>query len=184
MTKTADRRAVLASRIADHLLDAGLGASSLRTIAAAVGTSDRMLLHYFPDKGALMAAALGEVARRMAVALEEVAIERMPFAPLVTVTWEVVKMPRFKPYMRLWLEVAAAAARGDVTYRRIAGAIASGFIAWGAGRLDGADDSERQRLATLLLATIDGLVLLDAVGLGDAADGAVAGGVAVAHISS
>lgn len=183
MSKTADRQAVLTAQIADHLLAEGLGAASLRTIAAAVGTSDRMLLHYFPDKAALMAAALGEVARRMASALDQVAIEPMPFASLVAQLWAVVKTPDFKPYMRLWIEVAAAAGRDEGTYRQIASEIASGFTAWAAGRINVEDDAERQRLATLLLATIDGLALLDAIGLGDAVDAAVAGGGTLAHIS-
>ncbi len=59
------RRAALLDMIADHLLAAGLGKSSLRLLAAACRTSDRMLLYYFADKDSLMVAALQAISLRL-----------------------------------------------------------------------------------------------------------------------
>ena len=57
-----DRRDALIDRLADHMLAIGIGASSLRTLAKAAGTSDRMLLYYFRDKDELVAATLERIA--------------------------------------------------------------------------------------------------------------------------
>jgi AcrR family transcriptional regulator len=50
-----DRLSLLLDRLADYVLAHGLTASSLRPLARAAGTSDRMLLYYFADKDAVMA---------------------------------------------------------------------------------------------------------------------------------
>ncbi|NJN97376.1 MAG: TetR/AcrR family transcriptional regulator [Anaerolineales bacterium] len=68
--KTETRRQLILNKIADHLLACGMKDSSLRQLAAAIGTSDRMLLHYFLDKEELMTAALNLVAARMIGILE------------------------------------------------------------------------------------------------------------------
>lgn len=47
MEKTETRRQRILNQIADHLLATGLKDASLRHLAAAIGTSDRMLLWAF-----------------------------------------------------------------------------------------------------------------------------------------
>ena len=64
------RRAEILDRVADHILVHGLGASSLRPLAKAAQTSDRMLLYYFSDKAELVAAALEIIAMRLTQILE------------------------------------------------------------------------------------------------------------------
>ena len=54
----------LLSAFVDYLLDHGLDGTSLRPAAAAIGTSARMLLHYFGTKDALLVAAMKEVTAR------------------------------------------------------------------------------------------------------------------------
>lgn len=61
------------------------------------------------------------------------------------------------PYMALWLEMTARSARGDAPGQRVAAAIAGGFAAWLAERLERAADAPR------LLALIEGIALLDAI---------------------
>ena len=56
MTKPDSRRTEIVERLADHVLAHGLSASSLRPLAKAAGTSDRMLLYYFADKSEMMTA--------------------------------------------------------------------------------------------------------------------------------
>ena len=63
--KRAQRRAQWLDAMADHLLAHGLAGSPLRALAAAAGTSDRMLLYYFSDRDDLLAALLRHVAQRM-----------------------------------------------------------------------------------------------------------------------
>jgi AcrR family transcriptional regulator len=169
------RRAVLA-QTADHLLEQGLAGASLRPMAAAAGTSDRMLLYYFADRDELLAATLEEVAARMTAMLAAAGgSEPRPYPVLLREVWAAFRAPAFQRYLSLWLEVAAGAARGQEPYRGVGGAIADGFLAWAGERLLVEREEERAPQAALLLATIDGLALLDAVGRGAAAEAALSG---------
>ena len=171
-----DRREAAISRMADHLLREGLAGASLRPLAAAAGTSDRMLLYYFADKDELLSATLEHVAARLAQLLDEAGRSGvpLPFPALLAQVWISVRSPALQPYMRLWLELAASAARGHKPHHAIAGGIVDGFLAWVAERLHVDRDADRAPQAALLLATVDGLALLDAVGRGDDAARALA----------
>ncbi len=71
MKISTKRREEIIELIADHLLAEGLGAATLRPMAEAAGTSDRMLLYYFADKGELLTATLTRVAARMVSLLDD-----------------------------------------------------------------------------------------------------------------
>lgn len=143
-------------------------------MAAAIGTSDRMLLYYFADRDALLTAALGTVAARLRTALDSSGDEAPRSYPiLLGDVWTIFRAPSFQPYLKLWLEVAANAAGGTEPFSTIGGTIADNFIAWAARRLDIADADKRFGAAALLLATIDGLALLEAVGRGNEAARAI-----------
>jgi len=166
------RRQAALERMADHLLREGLGGASLRPLAAAAGTSDRMLLYYFADKHELLAATLEKIAERLVHLLDEAGTGPRPFPTLLAEIWAAIRSPALQPYVRLWIELAASAARNERPHRAVAGQIADGFLAWAAGRLQVERESDRAALAAVLLATVDGLALLDAVGRGAAADSA------------
>ena len=53
-----ERRDELAEGATDYVLEHGLIGLSLRPLAAALGTSDRMLLYHFSDKDDLVATVL------------------------------------------------------------------------------------------------------------------------------
>jgi len=167
-----DRREAVLERMADHLLREGLAGASLRPLAAAAGTSDRMLLYYFKDKDELLTATLGRVMARLAGLLGATGDEPKPFTALLLDVRAVFSSPDLQPYMRLWIELAARAARDEAPHRAIARQIADGFLAWTAGRLLVDREEDRMSVAALLLATVDGLALLDAVGRSNMADSA------------
>ena len=50
MNAHAVRREDAIERMTDHILLKGLAGATLRPLAAAAGTSDRMLLYYFADR--------------------------------------------------------------------------------------------------------------------------------------
>jgi AcrR family transcriptional regulator len=166
MSLRENRRAAALDRIADHMLAHGLAPSSLRALAKTAGTSDRMLLYYFADKDEIVAAALQTITARLAALLGVTTLAGRRHAPGVVLAEvaSIIRGPAVQPYMRLGLELAALAAHGEQPYRRVAGQIADGFAAMLAGLLDIDDDAKRQAAAASLLATIDGIVLLDAVG--------------------
>lgn len=162
-----DRKTALLQALTDHILAEGLDAASLRPLAKAVGTSDRMLLYYFPDKPALIAAVLEEVAARMMAML---AFQRAasPVSPeaLQARLMPLLRDPALWPYMQLWLEMAALAARGDQTCARVGGGIARGFVDWLSPQIALESPEQREQAALWLLAAIEGAVLLTSLGLG------------------
>src|SRR3984957_15457340 len=170
MNVRSDRRQAAIDRMADHILLEGLGAATLRPLAAAAGTSDRMLLYYFADKDELLTATLDRIAARMISELDgAIPVEpRRPFAVLLEQVWAAMASEYLQPFMPLWLDLASGAARGLQPHRDVAGAIADGFLDWGAIRLRAAS------LAPLFLTAIEGMYLLKAIGRDALADSAAA----------
>ena len=175
MTIRDDRREAAIERMADHVLSQGLGAATLRPLAAAAGTSDRMLLYYFADKDELLTATLARIATRMIAQLDgAIPVEpRRPFPVLLQQVWVAMAAESLRPFMPLWLDLAAGAARGLQPHRDVAGQIADGFLAWVATRLQPESDGGPPSSAPLFLASIEGMYLLDAIGRGAFADSAV-----------
>lgn len=164
MTKGAARRQELLERMADHILAHGLQSASLRLLAAAVGTSDRMLLHYFADKEELLAATLTLLAQRLIAIMERTRAERLPFEDLLPLLAMLMKDDAVQPYLRLWLELVAHAVRGQEPFRAIARQIGDTFLHWIAAALRVEREEDRAPLAALALATVEGLILFDALG--------------------
>lgn len=170
-----DRREAAIERMADHVLSEGLGAATLRPLAAAAGTSDRMLLYYFADKDELLTATLARIAARMTVQLDRaIPVEpRRPFPVLLERVWAALASESLQPFMPLWLDLASGAARGLQPHRDVAGEIADGFLAWVTIRLQPESDGEPSLLAPLFLTSIEGMYLLKAIGRSSIAESAV-----------
>jgi AcrR family transcriptional regulator len=181
VTKTdirrADIRANVLERLADHVVAHGLSASSLRPLAKAAGTSDRMLLYYFADKAEMMTAALSVIALRMTALMEaRKAPAPLPVAELQPILLAAMLDDAMWPYMRVWLEIASLSAKGDPLYRAVGEQLGRGFLAWGAMQIDAATDAQRQKEAGRLLVMAEGLVVLKSIGLGDVAKAALEAG--------
>jgi AcrR family transcriptional regulator len=168
LADASGKRSELIEKLADHVLEHGLLNASLRPLAKAAGTSDRMLLYYFKDKDALIEAILECIAARITLILEQSAApEPVPLAVLSPMLVESMKSDLFWPYLRLWLEMAALAAGGDPLYQACGEKIGRGFVRWGAGQLAADDEISRQRDAARLLVQVEGSVLLRSLGLAD-----------------
>lgn len=175
MNAGKDKRSDLIDQLADHILAEGLLHASLRPLAKAVGTSDRMLLYYFKDKDDLIEAVLERIAARITLILEQSkAPEPLPLEILAPMLVENMKSELFWPYLRLWLEVAALSAGGDPLYKTCGEKIGRGFVAWGASQLAADDNATRERNAAKLLIQVEGSVLLRSLGLEDVVDRAFA----------
>jgi len=162
----ADRRDAALDLMADHVLREGLAAATLRPLAAAAGTSDRMLLYYFADKDELLTAILDRIATRLVRELDAAIPIGSPcsFAVLLKQVWTILGSKSHRPYMNIWLDLASGAARGLQPHRNVAGAIADGYLTWVTGRLEPRLDGAPAVSAPLFLAAIEGLYLLNAIG--------------------
>lgn len=163
MSKNTDKKQIIIEKLADHLLAHGMQAASLRQLAAAVGTSDRMLLHYFADKKELMTAILILISERLLTILDTARSEPMQFQTLITHLSKMIKEPHVRPYLKIWLQLASSADGGDDYYRTIARQICNQFFGWMASALEVEREEERKALAALAFAMIEGLVLFDAL---------------------
>jgi AcrR family transcriptional regulator len=165
MVKPEDRRDGIVNLMTNYVLEHGLAAASLRPLAKAAGTSDRMLLYYFKDKSEIITVILDCVFRRLVARLNaQTRGTRLPLMALRAELMAILLADDLWPYMRIWLDIAARAARGDMFYRQSGEAIARGFLAWGASQLE-SDDLDVD--AATLLISIEGMVLLKSVGLDD-----------------
>jgi AcrR family transcriptional regulator len=175
MQKTEARRQIVIDKVADHLLAVGMQRASLRQLAVAAGMSDRMLLHYFVDKEELLTAALTLVAARMVAMLEHSRSEQMPFHALLPYLAGMLNDPQIRPYLRLWLELAALAANEEGSYASIARHICDDFLSWISAALKVEREADRIPMAALTMATIEGFVLLDTLSYGSLITSALEG---------
>jgi len=158
-----EQRDRVVEALAAHLLQTGLAQASLRQLAAAAGVSDRMLLYYFRDKGEVLALAMGKLAGDMALRLATAMPddERLSQVALTARAARLVIDDTFRPFMRLWIEAVAAAARSEAPFVDIARQIGEGFLAWLEDRLDPVTTTDPAGTATAILAQLDGLALLE-----------------------
>jgi AcrR family transcriptional regulator len=172
MALAEDRRDAIVEHLADFVLDHGLDAANLRAMARACGTSDRMLLYYFPDKERLLAAVFERIAGRITAMMDAAAPPQpLPPAALRDALVPLLLDQGVWPYMRVWLAMASRAAHGDPLCRTVGEQLGRGFLAWAKAHVEEPDEASRDREAGKILTVIEGLVLLKALGLNDVVDG-------------
>jgi AcrR family transcriptional regulator len=165
--------------LAAHVLEHGLGQASLRPLAKAAGTSDRMLLYHFGTKEALIADLLGFLARSYAAALDAaLAGERAQTRGQALA--RILRHARgeaMQPFMRLWWEIVAGAARGLPGYLPAAEAMMGELLGWLEGQMPQGDPDPAGG-ARYLLTLIEGTMMLAAIGHeATARDGLLASGL-------
>ncbi len=93
----------------------GLADRSLRDLAAAVGSSHRMLLYHFGSRDGLVGAIVDRVEQDQRVLLAELAARVDTPADLVRALWFRVSAPETLPFVRLFFETVAHRRAGDLT---------------------------------------------------------------------
>ncbi len=99
-----ERRAALLAACTDELLRHGLPGLTLAKMAAAAGTSSRMLLYHFTTRDQLVLQALQEARRRQQQLFGELLAPRtsVPYATVLTEAWDGITAPGLRPYLRLF----------------------------------------------------------------------------------
>jgi AcrR family transcriptional regulator len=166
-----ERRRRLRTGACDYLLRVGVSAADLGEIAREVGTSARMLVHYFGSKDQLITEAIDEARAQQRALFRDWfdARDDRTVAGLLRSLRELMQTPQAQPYLRLFSEVYTLTLQQPERF--------PGFTTWAAVhdwlptlesalRDGGADDDEARARATLILAVQRGL-LLDELGTGD-----------------
>src|SRR5436853_3183924 len=117
---TSDARTRLLTAAVDYVVEHGLGDLSLRELAAAIGTSHRMLLYHFGSREGLLLAVVEAVeqAQRDFVA-DLVAEPGASRTDLLRTLWQRWADARYWPNERLFFELYAAALQGRAGTARI-----------------------------------------------------------------
>jgi AcrR family transcriptional regulator len=146
-TDTSARDTLLAAVI-DSIGRNGLGARSLRDLAADAGTSHRMLIHHFGSRDGLLVAIVTEVESRTAEVLQPLPADA---EQAVATVWRNVAEPGQWPFERLFFECYARGAQGEQPFNRLIPALVDNWLEGLRGR---ARDQAR-----LVLAVVRGLLL-------------------------
>jgi AcrR family transcriptional regulator len=162
MVRTPDiqRRRQVLDALIEEFANGGIGDRSLREVAAAVGTSHRMLLHHFGSRQALLLAVVEEVERRQMGMLSEIPTDAADgFAAM----WADLRRPELRRLERLFFECYARAVQGEKPF---AGMIPQAVTGWLNAVDAAADGPTDPAMARLGLAVTRGL-LLDLVATND-----------------
>ena len=112
-TPRTDPRQKLLERSIEYVASHGFGELTLRGLAAAIGTSHRMLIHHFGSKEGLWVAIVKEVERRQLALLDEVLPQPdEPIGEAMWSWWKHISDPALWPNERLFFEIYGQALQG------------------------------------------------------------------------
>lgn len=163
----------LLTAVVDRLIEGGLGDVSLRGLAAAVGTSHRMLIYHFGSKEGLLVEVVHAIEDRQRAALAELEREldtdpALGPADVVRRFWQRLTDPALWPAERLFFELYGQALQGrEGTTPFLDGIVESWLVPLtaSAGRF-GSSAEQARADARVGLAVVRGL-LLDLLATGD-----------------
>ncbi len=112
MSRTPDdaRKAELLRKAVDYVLRHGLAGLSLRPLAKAIGSSPRVLLHYFGSKDDLIVEIIRQGRARQQQTMANLKLTSdLPPREITRILWRHYSKPQWEPLMRLFFEVYALA---------------------------------------------------------------------------
>ena len=163
MPASQARERLLAAAVS-HALSAGIADLSLRELAAAIGTSHRMLIYHFESREGLLVA----VARAVEEAERAALLDAGTVPDDLWRSWERLSDPRLWPQERLFFELYSYALLGRPGTEGFLDGIVESWVAPIAAALvrAGADEAAARADARLGVAVVRGL-LLDLLATGD-----------------
>ncbi len=161
--------------MAAHVLAHGLSDASLRPLAKAAGTSDRMLIYHFGNKEGLVGALLNYLGDLYSTMLDSMIPANAASSrdELLAEIAKITRGPQFSPFLVLWWDVVAGSARGNGLYRDSAQRIMQRLLDWVEAHLPD-DEPDPTRTAREILTLIEGMQMLDTIGCEDIANAALA----------
>ena len=110
------RRDELLERATDHVLAHGLIGLTLRPLAAALGTSDRMLVYHFGSRAGLVTEVIDAANERSVAALQSLASAPTVRSGVLRL-WAAYQRPPLDACERLYTQAAASGLLGEEPYR-------------------------------------------------------------------
>jgi AcrR family transcriptional regulator len=163
------RRAELLDAVVDYTVEHGFSEVSWRPVASALGVSVTTLVHRFGTKEQMLVDILGRLRERVFLATREAAGEPADLATAARAVWARSIDPELGAEFRLFFAVYGRALQAPDQF---AGFLDRVVADWMSALIDAqgpdTDQATARRTATLVIATIRGL-LLDLLATGDRA---------------
>lgn len=154
----------------DVAFDEGLSGVSFGRVAKRLGTSDRMVVYYFPTKDDLVTEVVMAMGAQLQGTLAEAFTDRVDdHRELVRLAWPVVTTSAADRVFALFFEANGLATAGRQPFADLVPQLVELWIAWVSGFIDGSEDHQRAE-AEAVIALVDGLLLLRQLGGADAAE--------------
>jgi AcrR family transcriptional regulator len=153
----AERKDQLRGAALDYLLKHGVANASLRPMAAALGTSARILMFHFKSKEGLLREVLEELQRRLQASFASMADSGPRRVAPLKRFWLWATRAENYPYLRLLYEAQIIAVQNPAEYGRY---LKEASTDWQAISVRALSESIRSGpMATLCIAVFDGLML-------------------------
>jgi AcrR family transcriptional regulator len=168
MSQATPREKLLAA-VVEVALAKGIAGQSLRAIAAAAGTSHRMLIHHFGSRERLFVEVVRAVEARQRAILSELGSgSDEASGDLAERFWKHLRSPELAPQERLFFEVYGQALQGRQWAKPVLDGIVENWIGPAAGMLEEAGVSpETARVIARLYVAVGRGLLLDVLATGD-----------------
>ena len=159
----------LLDAVIDHIATRGISDLSLRELAAAIGTSHRMLIHHFGGAEGLRVAVVRAVEERQREVLADLVPDpSLPLGEAARAWWRHISDPSLWPNERLFFELYGQALQGRPGTTELLEGIVDAWVEPAAEILAAHGFAEPQAVARLGIAVTRGL-LLDLLATGDRA---------------
>lgn len=168
MPRQGAREALLHKAI-DHIADRGLSDLSLRELAAAIGTSHRMLIHHFGSKEGLWVEVIRAVEAEQRASLpDELPDPTVDLGAAMRAWWKHISDPSLWPNERLFFEIYGQALQGRPGTTELLDGIVDSWLPAGREGYSalGVASQEAEARARLGIAVTRGL-LLDLLATGE-----------------
>lgn len=138
----------------------GLSQLSFGRVGKRLGTSDRVVVYYFPSKDDLVGEVLFVLGARLQTTLAPMFRSKVADGRgLLRAAWPVLARRDADPVFALFFEAAGLATAGREPYRSLVPQLMEGWVVWASEFIEGTA-SRRRSEAEAAIAMIDGLLIM------------------------